>query len=272
MSLFPGVDVLGRAFTAAGFCVVFGPDLLLDLRVEDFHGVPGRFDGIIAGPPCQNFSDANRCRDTEEGDRLLREFLRVVDETRPAWWLCENVRNVPDLRLPPYHVQRLPITDAECGGPQRRLRHIQFGSLDGSIIRPTRTNDARRVTRQKAVMCRPTSPHARHCRRAAAQGAQDLSLRALTPGARARAIGNAVPYRVALALALAVASRSPRTVTDCVCGCGRRVAPPARHAQPSCRKRMERRRHGHTRAVTVDTLLQSNAVFESSPLVPNEVK
>lgn len=249
LHLFPGINLLGRGFQRAGFCVVLGPDLILDARIEDWHGLEGHFDGIIAGPPCQNYSDANRRRDTDEGDRLLREWARVVRECMPAWWLVENVRNVPDIVLPPYCTQRLPITDVECGGVQRRLRHIQFGSLDGSIIRPERTKRGRSVTPRKAVLCRTTSPHDRHCRRAQAQGAQDLSLRTFTRSARARAIGNAVTFPVAYTLAQAVALRSSFTPEDCVCLCGRRVTPPAKHAGASCRKRMERRRAGLGRSL-----------------------
>ncbi|MEM7477784.1 MAG: DNA cytosine methyltransferase [Planctomycetota bacterium] len=62
LSLFPGIDVLGRGFEELGFSVVRGPDTLWDQRIEDFHTIPNRFDGIIGGPPCQNYSDANRCR------------------------------------------------------------------------------------------------------------------------------------------------------------------------------------------------------------------
>lgn len=251
LSLFPGVDLLGRGFARAGFCVVKGPDLILDERIEDFHGVTGCFVGIVAGPPCQPYSDANRNRDEAEGDRLLAELGRVIVECRPAWWLVENVRNVPDIVLPPYAVQRLPITDLECGGVQRRLRHIQFGSLDGSIIRPTRTKPPRSVTGRQAILCRPSTAHQRHSRRARAQGAEDLSLRAFTPSARARAVGNAVTAAVADVLARAVTARGPVTPEDCVCGCGRRVTPPAMHAEASCRKRMERRRRRLTRSLVI---------------------
>lgn len=209
----------------------------------------GRFDGVIGGPPCQNYSDANRRRDTDEGDRLLREFLRVVHEAHPEWWLLENVRNVPDVALEGYLVQRLDITDAECGGRQRRLRHIQFGSKWGDILRPSRTTGARSVT--PAVLCRPQSPHDRHCRRLAKQGCPPLPLRSLTPAARSRVVGNGVPWLVATTLARAVTDRGPVTEEDCVCLCGRTAAHGGRHAVPACRKRMERRRKGQVRTVTL---------------------
>lgn len=36
LSLFPGLDLLGTAFTAAGFSVVRGPDPLYNSRIENF--------------------------------------------------------------------------------------------------------------------------------------------------------------------------------------------------------------------------------------------
>lgn len=250
LSLFPGIDILGRAFERHGFCVVRGPDLILDQKIEDFKAPAGRFDGVIGGPPCQNYSDANRRRDTQEGDRLVSHFLRIVDETRPSWFLMENVRNCPDVQSPGYTVQRIPITDFECGGKQRRLRHIQFGSTSDEVIRPSRTIGARPVT--PAVLCRIDGEHDRHSRRLLRQGCEYLPLRSFTRAARSKAVGNAVPWNVALVLAQAVMSRGPVTDGDCVCGCGRRVTPPARHATAACRKRMERRRRGHTRSITFE--------------------
>lgn len=247
LSLFPGIDLLGRGFEAAGFCVVRGPDTLWDSRIEDLRLPAGKFDGIIGGPPCQNYSDANRNRNQAEGDRTVTEFLRCIDESQPAWFMMENVRNVPDVAITGYRVQRLDLTDCECGGRQRRLRHIQFGSKDGSIIRPLRTEGARSVT--PAVLCR-VKPTDRHSRRLTAQGAPSLPLRSLTKTARAKAIGNAVPWAMAVTLARAVTARSGVTPEDCICGCGRRVTNRARHAGASCRKRMERRRSGCLRTVT----------------------
>ena len=221
------------------------------MRIEDFHAPSGRFHGVIGGPPCQNYSDANRHRDTAEGDRLVGHFLRVVNESRPAWFLMENVRAVPTVQLPGYHVQRLDLTDCECGGRQKRLRHVQFGTPRGfaEIIRPLRTSDARPVT--PPVLCRMAGKNDRHSRRVARQGSPPLPLRSLTSAARARAIGNAVPWAMGLALARAVTARSSVTADDCVCLCGRQVTPPARHATAACRKRMERRRRGHGRTLAI---------------------
>lgn len=250
LSLFPGVDLLGRGFTAHGFAVVLGPDLLWDTRIEDFHAPPNRFDGIIGGPPCTEYSDANRHRNPAEGDRLLRHFLRLVHESQPTWFLMENVRNVPDVAIAGYTVQRIDCYGPDFGCPQTRLRHIQFGHHLGHIIRPQRTIHARRVTLVPTVTAAYESPHARHSRRCQKQGVAHLPLRSLTPAARRRAIGNGVPIPIAESLAAAVLLASPRHAGDCVCGCGRPVSALALQATPACRKRMQRRRHNHTRTIT----------------------
>jgi site-specific DNA-cytosine methylase len=56
LSLFPGIDLLGRAFEAEGFCVVWGPDVIYARDIRGWHVPPGRFDGVIAGVPCKCFS------------------------------------------------------------------------------------------------------------------------------------------------------------------------------------------------------------------------
>lgn len=259
LSLYPGVDLLGRAFTRNGFAVVLGPDLLWDAHIEDFHVPPHRFHGIIGGPPCTNYSDANRRRNTDEGDRLVRHYLRIVHESAADWFLMESVRNVPDVRLIGYHVQRIDMLDTEFGGKQSRLRHIQFGHRLGHIIRPRRTLTPRRVTPVSTVTTAPCGPGDRHGRRCAKQGIETLPLRALTPTARRRVIGNGVPAGMGDALAIAVSRAGPVTPFDCVCGCGRELDmndrmpwKAAKHATAACRKRMERRRKGHTRSVTLE--------------------
>src|SRR5260221_10801182 len=55
LSLFPGADLLGRGFELAGYCVVRGPDTLLGQDICAFHPVIYAFEGIIGGPPFQDF-------------------------------------------------------------------------------------------------------------------------------------------------------------------------------------------------------------------------
>jgi DNA (cytosine-5)-methyltransferase 1 len=242
LSLFPGLDLLGQAFTEAGFSVVRGPDPLYNSRIEDFHISRGSITGIIAGPPCQDFSKARRSKPSGHGLRMLAELLRVIDESRPEWVLVENVPQIPDILHPAYHHQRLDIADCECGGTQLRRRHIQFLSTCGHIIRPLREF---RLPRHAAILTSATAAsshtYAEICRRQGFLG--PVTLPGWSREAKVRAVGNGVPLCIGRALAIAVSRRSPPDPhTDCICLCGRRITPPASHAGPACRKRMERRR------------------------------
>lgn len=109
LSLFPGIGLLDRGFEDAGFCVVRGPDLVFGGDIRRFHVPAGRFDGVIGGPPCQDFSKARRSQQTGEGADMLRQFVRVVTEAKPQWWLAENVPGVPDIRIDGYSWQRLDL-------------------------------------------------------------------------------------------------------------------------------------------------------------------
>ena len=251
LSLFPGVGLLDRAFEDTGFCVVRGPDLIVGGDVRRFHGVPNRFSGIIAGPPCPGFSVANAYRFDDDHPSVInsREMLqhtcRIIHRCQPSWFLIENVPCVPDVRIAGYSVQRIPITDLECGGVQLRSRHVQFGSQRGLIIRPKRVNDLTRNRRKgrpaKAVTTKTDrwSDFPDLCRR---QGLDEpLELSGWYRTAKYKAVGNGVPLRIGRVLAAAVACRAPRCPngSDCLCGCGRTVSDRALTATPSCRKRKQ---------------------------------
>lgn len=248
LSLFPGVDLLGRAFALEGWHVACGPDTVTGGDIRSFRGRPGAFDGIIGGPPCQDFSKLRRVAPSGHGVAMLREYLRVVLECQTTWWLLENVPGVPDVACPGYSVQRLDLTDLECGGVQRRLRHFQFGHQLGWILRPDRHVASRSRSHGrpvKAVLARDMAPsrsYAEICRR------QGLPAPIALPGwsrtARVQAVGNGVPIAMGRTMARAAATAGPRDEQDCKCGCGRRVTPPAAHATAACRKREERKRKG----------------------------
>src|ERR1700722_18032456 len=129
LELFPGIGMLGGAFEEEGFYVVRGGDPAVgtgDVRRQ--HIPAGRFDGIIGGSPCQEFSKVNRAEPTGYGLAMLAEFVRLVREGKPAWYLLENVPTVPDVRIRGYTHQRIDLRASEFGSRQNRLRHFQFGS------------------------------------------------------------------------------------------------------------------------------------------------
>ncbi|MCI0402678.1 MAG: DNA cytosine methyltransferase [Acidobacteria bacterium] len=131
LSIFPGIDLLGRAFEEAGYCVVRGPDLVWGGDVKSFHPPAGRFDGIIGGPPCQSNSQfAHLVRQNGNRPRfqdLTPEFSRCCAEAQPAWFLAENVRHAPIPDVSGYSVSSALVENRLCGGEQSRCRRISFG-------------------------------------------------------------------------------------------------------------------------------------------------
>jgi DNA (cytosine-5)-methyltransferase 1 len=244
LSLFPGIDLLGRGFEEAGFCVVRGPDLITGGDVRNFAARPGLFEGVIGGPPCQKFSLVNRRRDTAGGEELVLEFARVVREAAAEWFLMENVVGVTELQIEGFEVQRFTMDCREVGNRQRRLRVIQFGSRDGSIVTVRRGDRS-----EGAVECVMASEGRRAtrrgfdevCRLQGLEGALDLP--GWTVEGMYRAVGNAVPLDLARELGRAVRDRSwLQGSPKCVCGCGRDVPADGQQAGAACRQRMKRRR------------------------------
>jgi DNA (cytosine-5)-methyltransferase 1 len=261
LSIFPGADLLGRGFEAEGFCVVRGPDPVWSGDIREFHPPAGRFDGVIGGPPCQDFSQVRRTAPTGHGVAMLAEFVRVVVAAGPDWFLMENVPTVPDIIVPGYTVQRLHLTAAECGGRQRRNRAFQFGSRDGSVISPRRAV-TKAVTESACLAIEATQRHRRgwadFCE---LQGLpRDFDLPGLSVAAKYRAVGNGVPVYMARTIARAVLTRVPAGFLDlCACGCGRPIAGNQRMATAGCRKRMERRRREAPELVDGQTTLFPDA-------------
>lgn len=242
LSLFPGIDLLGRGFEAEGFAVVRGPDILWGGDIRTFDVPAGRFDGVIGGSPCQDFSGANR-NPTGYSLEMLAEFERVVSSARPAWFLLENVPRVPDVCIADYSIQRLDLNARECGMRQVRLRHFQFGSLDGSVISPARTKPVGSQERI-ALATEGSKPDRRSwsdfCELQGLPRDFDLSM---SVTAKYKAVGNGVPVPMARVLARAILNRLSSQSRLCACGCGRLVYGRQVMALAACRKRMERRRN-----------------------------
>jgi DNA (cytosine-5)-methyltransferase 1 len=131
LSLFPGVGLLDRAFEEEGFAVVRGPDVLWGGDVRIFHPPPGRFDGVIGGPPCQAFSTlANLVRSKGFEPRfgnLIPEFVRCVMESKPRFFLMENVARAPIPMIDQYAAHSFTLDNAALGEEQERVRRFTFG-------------------------------------------------------------------------------------------------------------------------------------------------
>jgi DNA (cytosine-5)-methyltransferase 1 len=249
LSLFPGIDLLGRGFENVGFCVVRGPDLIHGGDMRTFHPVPGMAEGIIGGPPCQEFSRARRIHNkpTGEGLEMIGLFDRAIRSARPLWFLMENVPGLPDLSIggPEYLLQRFHLCASHCGGRQRRLRVFIFGSREGkSLVIERRPPAAALVS-----TCMASEGQRKKRRRSWGEFCElqglpaDFSLPGLSVAARYRAVGNGVPVFMAEAIARSIRARVDYgSVRLCLCGCGRILTGRSHQAAAlvSCRKRLER--------------------------------
>lgn len=254
LSLFPGIDLLGRGFEQEGFCVVRGPDIIYGQDVRDFHVTANKFNGFIGGPPCQEFSSENRTPDREKGIQMLREYLRLVQEGQPDWFLIENVTRVPDVSAQGYTVQRFDLNARECGLKQSRQRHFQFGSRAGLVLVPERQKPSGEVE----PICLASEGSSKDRRDwgdfCELQGLpRNFKLPGMSIEARYRAVGNGVPVPMARVVARAIRTAHIRAVDVrlCVCGCGRICQGGQTMATAACRKRMERRRKGLYTSVTL---------------------
>lgn len=250
LSLFSGIGMLDSGFTGEGFCVVSGPEKILGGDVREFRAVPGVFQGVIGGPPCQDFSHARRSPPTGEGLELLGHFRRLITEADPAWFLMENVPSVPDLVVDGYHVQRFDLCPTMLGYPQRRRRHFQFGSKAGLLLtvkrRPFTGTKKRCVMASEGITVNRRT-WADFCELQGLPG--DFDLPQMHKAGKYRAVGNGVHLAVAAEVARAIAevlsAEEPRTIHNsrtCACGCGRLPAGRKRSATPACRKRLQKKR------------------------------
>lgn len=137
LSLFPGIGLLDRAFELEGNCVLRGPDVLWGGDIREFHPPSGKFDGVIGGPPCQAFSSLVHLVRTNGYEpkfgNLIPEFERCIVESKPAWFLMEEVRGAPVPVVEGYGIKDflfnnawIPGDDA-IGQEQERLRRFSFG-------------------------------------------------------------------------------------------------------------------------------------------------
>lgn len=70
-----------------------GKQLLSDSGIKR-----NELDGLVGGPPCQGFSNIGRRDRGDPRNSLFVAFFRLVSETRPAFFIAENVPGVLDDR------------------------------------------------------------------------------------------------------------------------------------------------------------------------------
>jgi len=112
---------------------------------KDFDGLTG----VIGGPPCQGSSIMNtkRCADDPRNE-IMGEFMRLVSEIKPNWFVMENVPGVPkEIKSKVmqsgidsgYTLTSVYLNAADHGASQTRKRWIFVGSTSSKWTPPLPT-------------------------------------------------------------------------------------------------------------------------------------
>lgn len=134
----------------------------------------GQLDGLVGGPPCQGFSRMGKRNPKDGRNNLFVDFFRLVKETKPSFFLAENVQGILD---EPYGQIRkralklvsdeyvvldpIEVIANEYGAPTTRTRVFFFGfkkrrfeTLDSSLFETNKS--ATRTTVRNALEGLPT--------------------------------------------------------------------------------------------------------------------
>lgn len=125
-------------------CRTYRKNLTGVVKQEDIRNLSGSqrdFDGImgvIAGPPCKPFSKVNtRKKANDPRKTLWVDFMRIVEEVKPAFFLLENVPTIfveikkailQTAKALGYIVSETILDASNFGVPQTRKRWIVVGT------------------------------------------------------------------------------------------------------------------------------------------------
>ena len=109
---------------------------------EDLGHELGEIDVVIGGPPCQGFSVQRRGDDVDPRNQLVLEYVRLLKEIKPKFFIMENVGGILSVRGKPfvkalfenmeaagYSILQKKLTASDYGVPQDRTRVIIVGEL-----------------------------------------------------------------------------------------------------------------------------------------------
>ncbi|MEM2131250.1 MAG: DNA cytosine methyltransferase [Candidatus Woesearchaeota archaeon] len=134
------------------------------IKKEDITNIllDQKIDLIIGGPPCQGFSAAGKRDPKDPRNSLFKEFVRLVNEFQPKWFIMENVSGLVSMKTEKkekvidiiltefkkigYNVDYKIIDAVNFGVPQFRKRVFIIGNnLNKKIIfpEPTQTEYAK---------------------------------------------------------------------------------------------------------------------------------
>ena len=166
IALFCGAGGLSLGFKRAGYDVAFATDINHDAlasyaayfpNATVFEGdirdlqpssLPNNVDILLGGPPCQGFSSAGQQFWNDPRNKLLSEYVRILDAVRPKWFLMENVEGlltawngqylcecVKAMLSLGYNVSLEKLYAHAYGIPQRRKRVVLVGNRLGHIFK-----------------------------------------------------------------------------------------------------------------------------------------
>ena len=111
------------------------PNIPIEDEVRNVKGEKYKAEIITGGFPCQPFSVAGKRRGTDDDRYLWDETIRIVSETKPKWFIGENVEGIiniqdgmvfrqihDDLESEGFEVQSLVIPASGVGAWHQRKR------------------------------------------------------------------------------------------------------------------------------------------------------
>ena len=167
IDLFAGCGGLSLGMEQAGFTPIFANEIWepaattyklnrgmsdkevflgdINYLVEHFQDfkIPRNVTMVCGGPPCQGFSMANRQRVIDDPrNHLYKSYLKFLSQTRPAFFVMENVRgmanrideikdNFRSTLGDDYSLAHSLLNAADFGVPQNRERFILIGNRVG---------------------------------------------------------------------------------------------------------------------------------------------
>lgn len=164
LSLFSGAGGLDYGFQKAGFEILWAIDNYRDavdtyrknigkhIVCEDIRSIKSAempdAEVVIGGFPCQGFSIANMQRSHRDGrNKLYLEFVRVIEEKKPSFFVAENVKGIlslasgqvfeeilDDFNASGYDIIYFVLNAANYGVPQLRERVFLVGVRKGTEV------------------------------------------------------------------------------------------------------------------------------------------
>jgi DNA (cytosine-5)-methyltransferase 1 len=134
----------------ASYAAYFPNATVLKCDIRDLcpSSLPRDVDILLGGPPCQGFSSAGQQFWDDPRNKLLAEYVRILDAIRPKWFLMENVEGlltawkgqylcecVKAMLSLGYNVSLEKLYAHAYGIPQRRKRVVMVGNRLGHIFK-----------------------------------------------------------------------------------------------------------------------------------------